>query len=267
MSKIALIQMVSSSNVASNLIKMETLMIKAHESGAQLVVLPENFALMGKDQTDKLMTAEVEGVGPIQEKINQLAKRLKLWIVAGTIPIKTKGKRIRASSIVFDDKGVQVARYDKIHLFDARVSELEAHKESDTFEPGSELVVVDTPVGRIGLSVCYDLRFAALYQKLVLKGAQLVTVPSAFTATTGLAHWEILLRARAIENLCYVLAPNQGGQHDNSRLTYGHSMIVEPWGQIMSELPTGEGVLIGDIDLQRQTHLRAQFPCLKHHVL
>lgn len=267
MARIALLQMVSLSQVALNLQHVETLMIKAREAGAQLVVLPENFALMGIHETDKIEIAEVEGHGPIQDKISQLAKRLGLWVVAGTLPLKGQGVRVRASSLVYDDKGVQVARYDKIHLFDVRVSAKEAHEESATIEPGQELVVVDTPVGRIGLSVCYDLRFPELYQKLTSKGAQLFTIPSAFTATTGIAHWEVLLRARAIENLCYVLAPNQGGRHENLRHTFGHSMIVEPWGKILSQAVLGEGIVVADIDLQRQADLRAQFPVLEHHVL
>lgn len=267
MARVALVQMVSLSDVALNLKHVENLLIQAREAGAQLAVLPENFALMGIRETDKIQIAELEGHGPIQDKISQLAKRLGLWVVAGTIPLKGQGSRVRASSLVYDEKGVQVARYDKIHLFDVRISEKEAHEESATIEPGAEVVVVDTPVGRLGLSVCYDLRFPELYQKLVSKGAQLFTVPSAFTATTGLAHWDVLLRARAIENLCYVLAPNQAGQHENLRHTYGHSMIVDPWGKVLSQLALGEGVVIADIDLQRQAQLREHFPCLDHHVL
>lgn len=267
MARIALIQMVSFANVEKNLQCVETLMLEARESGAQLVVLPENFALMGLQETDKVHIAEVDRQGPIQDKISELAKRFGLWVVAGTIPLKTEGSRVRAACMVYDDKGQRVGRYDKIHLFDVRVSEQEAHHESETIEPGNQLVVVDTPVGRIGLTVCYDLRFPELYQQLLAKGAQLFTVPSAFTAVTGLAHWEILLRSRAIENLCYVLAPNQGGHHENNRQTYGHSMVVEPWGKIVAQGDIGAGIVLADIDLNRLDHLRKQFPCVDHHVL
>lgn len=267
MAKVVLIQMISSAKVGENLRQVEHVMIQAKEEEAQLVVLPENFAFMGINETDKLKIAEPYGEGPIQKKLSQLAKDLGLWVVAGTIPIKSLGSKVRSSSIVYDDKGLSVARYDKIHLFDVRVSEHEAHQESLTVERGSELVVVDTPVGKIGLTVCYDLRFPELYQQLSARGAQLFTVPSAFTAVTGLAHWEILLRARAIENLCYVLAPNQGGQHENGRQTYGHSMVVEPWGKIIVQKEVGPGLLSADIDLQRLQQLRRHFPCVDHHVL
>lgn len=267
MGRVALIQMVSSAKVAENLAYVEQLMIMAKEKETSLVVLPENFAFMGLNDTDKFQIAESYGQGAIQEKISQLAKNLGLWVVAGTIPLKGTGSKVRASSIVYDDKGLKVARYDKIHLFDVRVSEQEAHQESSSIERGNELVVIDTPVGKIGLTVCYDLRFPELFQQLMAKGAQLFTVPSAFTALTGLAHWEILLRARAIENLCYVLAPNQGGQHENSRQTYGHSMVVEPWGKIVVQKEVGTGLVTADIDLQRLQQLRRHFPCVDHHVL
>ncbi|KTD57914.1 carbon-nitrogen hydrolase family protein [Legionella shakespearei] len=267
MTRVALVQMVSSANVAENLRQVEHFLLQAHEDQAKLVVLPENFAFMGLNETDKLKIAEDYGHGPIQDKISQLAKQLGIWIVAGTIPLKSGGTKARASSIVFDAQGMKVARYDKIHLFDVRVSEQESHQESLTIERGHELVVVDTPVGKIGLTVCYDLRFPELYQHLQSSGAQLFTVPSAFTAVTGLAHWETLLRARAIENLSYVLAPNQGGYHENGRNTHGHSMVVEPWGKVLAQKDTGAGVVIADIDLQRLQQLRRHFPCVDHHVL
>lgn len=190
-----------------------------------------------------------------------------MWVIAGTLPLKGLQDRVKTSCLVFDDEGRCAARYDKIHLFDVRVSEQEAHQESATIERGDEVVVVDTPVGRVGLTVCYDLRFPELYRQLVLRGAELFTVPSAFTAVTGVAHWEVLLRARAIENLCYVIAPNQGGLHENGRQTYGHSMIVEPWGKVVAQQENGVGMLTADIDLQRLQQLRRQFPCNDHHVL
>nr|UQM69618.1 nitrilase [Legionella moravica] len=267
MNRVALVQMVSSSRVDENLRHVEQFMLQARSEGAELIVLPENFAFMGLKETDKLAIAESYGEGPIQDKISQLAKKTGLWVVAGTIPVKGSGTKVRASSIVFDDQGKHVARYDKIHLFDVRVSEQEAHQESSTIERGHSVVVLDTPVGTIGLTVCYDLRFPELYQQLLLKGAQIFTVPSAFTAVTGLAHWEVLLRARAIEYLCYVLAPNQGGQHENGRQTYGHSMVIEPWGKILSQKQVGAGMITADIDLQRLEQLRRHFPCVDHHVL
>lgn len=267
MARVALVQMVSSAKVTENLHKVEQFLIQAREKEAELVVLPENFAFMGINETDKLQIAEAYSQGPIQQKISQLAKQLGIWVVAGTIPVKGTGSKVRASCIVYDDKGLSVARYDKIHLFDVRVSEQEAHQESSNTERGNDIVVVDTPVGKIGLTVCYDLRFPELFHQLLEKGAQLFTVPSAFTAVTGLAHWEVLLRARAIENLCYVLASNQGGHHESGRNTYGHSMVVDPWGKVLVQREEGAGLITADIDLQRLQHLRKHFPCVDHHVL
>ena len=267
MARAALVQMVSSAGVADNLHQVEQLMIQAREEQAELVLLPENFAFMGLHETDKLRIGEEYGVGPIQQKISQLAKKLGLWVIAGTIPLKSSGSKVRASCLVYDAQGKCAARYDKIHLFDVNVSSNEAYQESMSIERGHELALVDTPVGKIGLTVCYDLRFPELYQQLMLQGAQVFTVPSAFTAITGLAHWEVLLRARAIENLCYVLAANQGGRHENGRTTFGHSMIVDSWGKILSQKQTGAGVVTADIDLQNQREIRRKFPCIDHHVL
>ena len=229
--------------------------------------MPENFALMGRCETDKQKVSEHFGVGPIQENLANFAQKHQLWIVAGTIPLKTPGSRVRAASLVFDSQGQCVARYDKIHLFDVRVSEQESHRESVTIEPGNQLVLVNTPVGRLGLTVCYDLRFPELYRQLLLQGAEIFSVSSAFTATTGLAHWEVLLRARAIENVCYVLAPNQGGVHENGRQTHGHSMIVDPWGKVLGQAAKGEALVIAEIDLGHLHALRQQFPCNDHHIL
>lgn len=229
MPKIALAQMVSTSSVNDNIKQVETFFINAKEMQADLLILPENFAFMGFKETDKLELAEAYLEGEIQDKLAYFAKHYDLWLIAGTLPLKGRHNKVRAASLVFDNKGLVAARYDKIHLFDVRVSEKEVYEESTTVEPGNELVVVDTPVGRVGLSVCYDLRFPELFHQLMLKGAEILSIPSAFTALTGAAHWEVLLRARAIENLCYVAAPNQGGLHENGRQTYGHSMIIEPW--------------------------------------
>ncbi|MCW8471698.1 carbon-nitrogen hydrolase family protein [Fluoribacter gormanii] len=267
MARAALVQMVSSADVADNLQQVEKLMIHAREEQVELVVLPENFAFMGLHETDKLQIGEVYGDGPIQQKMSQLAKQLGLWIIAGTIPLKSSGSKVRASCLVYDAQGKCVARYDKIHLFDVNVSSNEAYQESMSIERGQELALVDTPAGKIGLTVCYDLRFPELYQQLMLQGAQIFTVPSAFTAITGLAHWEVLLRARAIENLCYVLAANQGGRHQNGRSTFGHSMIVDPWGKVLTQKEMGSGLVTADIDLQHQKEIRRKFPCIEHHVL
>jgi nitrilase len=267
MAKAAVIQMVSDSSSANNLKQVEGMIKQAALQGAQLVLLPENFAWMGGAEADKQAVAEVFGAGPIQECIAKMARKYHLWIVAGTLFLKTASHRVRAASLVFDETGHCVARYDKIHLFDVRVSSQEAHQESATIEPGNAIAVVDSPVGRLGLSVCYDVRFPELYRQMVLQGATLFAIPAAFTATTGLAHWEVLLRARAVENLCYVLAANQGGTHENGRQTYGHSMIVEPWGGVLGEVDQGEGMAVAEIDLQRLDALRKQFPCNEHHVL
>lgn len=267
MAQVALIQMVSSATIEDNLNQVERLLEDAVAQKASLVVLPENFAFMGLHESDKTRCAEVFGAGPIQDALSQWAKTFGLWIVAGTIPIKGQGVKVRASCLVYDDKGLCAARYDKIHLFDVRVSEHEAHQESLAIERGHEIVVVDTPVGTLGLAVCYDVRFPELFHKLVMKGAQLITVPSAFTAVTGLAHWEVLLRARAIENLCYILASNQGGLHENGRQTFGHSMVVDPWGKVLAQREQGAGLITAPIDLRQLEQLRRQFPCLEHHVL
>lgn len=267
MHRVAVLQMVSSPTISENLATLASFLSKAQQEAAELIVLPENFAFMGLKETDKLAIAEAYGHGLIQDTLKQFAKQYNLWIIAGSIFIKSEKHRVKASCIVYNNKGETVARYDKIHLFDVCVSQEESHQESLTIEPGNQLVVVDTPIGRIGLTVCYDLRFPELYRQLVLKGAELFTVPSAFTNVTGAAHWEALLRARAIENLCYVLASNQGGHHLNGRQTYGHSMIVEPWGKVIGEQQKGPGILFADIDLERLKQLRLQFPCNEHHVL
>ena len=266
MSRAAVIQMISTPVVKENLQSLNVLFLQAKEAGADLLVLPENFAFMGMADQDKINIAETYGEGEIQEKVSQLAEHYGLWVIAGTLPLKCSKKKVTASCLVFDEKGRTAARYDKIHLFDVRLSENEVYQESLTIEPGDAVVVVDTPVGCVGLSICYDLRFPELYRQLVLKGAEIFSIPSAFTAVTGLLHWETLLRARAIENLCYVLASNQGGLHGNGRHTYGHSVIIEPWGTILAEQPIDAGVVVADIDLKRLQTLRRQFPCNEHHL-
>lgn len=267
MARAAVVQMVSSSHVRNNLDQLDGYFVEAHNEDAKLIVLPENFAFMGRLEQDKLAIAENDGQGVIQDTVSQLAKRYGMWVIAGTIPFKTTGTRVKAGCIVYDDKGKRCVRYDKIHLFDVRVSSTERHLESETVERGDVVVTVDTPVGRVGLSVCYDIRFPELYQLLLKKGAEIFSVPAAFTAVTGQAHWNVLLRARAVENLCYVLAANQGGQHENGRHTFGHSMIIDPWGKVDCELEQGSGVVTADINLQGMKQLRTQFPCNEHHVL
>lgn len=262
----AIIEMVSSAQVIINQITVSKLVQQAADEEISLVVLPENFVQMGKFETDKFSIAEQLGIGEIQDFISQLAKRFGIWIIAGTIPIKTQGYRLRASCLVYDNYGDRVARYDKIHLFDACLKDNESYHESESFEPGEQIVAVDTPIGRVGLSVCYDLRFPELYQRLRQQGCQIFTVPSAFTEITGKAHWEVLLRARAIENLCYVLAPNQGGLHDNGRITYGHSSIIDPWGEILAQV-NNEPLIKANIDLRKLDLMRERLPCHAHHVL
>lgn len=267
MDKVAVIQMISSDSVEKNLSVVQELVTAASHAGAKLIVLPENFAFMGQEQ-QKLTIAEHYQQGPIQDFLANLAMKCQCWIVAGTLPLLCKHpEKVTASSLVFDSQGQVVARYDKIHLFDVRVSVQEAHHESRMTQPGKNIVAVDTPVGRIGLSVCYDVRFPELYRELVKQGADILVVPAAFTAVTGAAHWEILLRARAIENLSYVLAAAQGGLHANGRTTFGHSMIIDHWGTVLASRDNGVGVVTAAIDLEKMMHLRQQFPALQHRVL
>jgi nitrilase len=269
MSSIAAIQMTSGPDVAANLEQARPLLEEAAGRGAQLAVLPENFSFLGSRDTDKREVAETEGSGPVQDFLSATASRLKMWIVAGTTPIKTGGGdgRVAAASLVYDAAGNRVARYDKIHLFDVDIpGKAEKYRESANVAPGSRTVVVDTPVGKVGLSVCYDVRFPELFRRLSAAGAQILTVPSAFTAPTGRAHWETLMCARAIENLCYLIAPAQSGFHPNGRETYGDSLIVDYWGRIVQRLPRGRGCIVAPVDLQRQAETRQNFPALQHRV-
>jgi nitrilase len=258
--------MASGPNVGANLLEAERLIGMAVDKGAGLVVLPENFAIMGKEESDKVTVREPDQGGPIQDFLSLQAKRQGIWLVGGTVPLAAHdANKIRAACLLYDDQGRRVARYDKIHLFDVVVVESdESYTESQTIESGDQAVVVDTPFGRLGLAVCYDLRFPELFRTMVDQGVDIIALPSAFTGITGKAHWEVLVRARAIENLCYVLAAGQGGYHVNGRETYGHSMIVDPWGQIMNELANGSGLVCADIDLQRLKNIRRTFPVLEH---
>lgn len=266
MNKCAAIQMASSPNVRSNLLEAEKLIAEAAKAGAKLAVLPENFALMGEHELDKVKISEADGSGPIQDFLADVARKFGVWLVGGTIPIRSEHEnKVRASSLVYDHDGQRVARYDKIHLFDVSVPDTdEEYRESDSIDAGSKPVVVDSPFGKLGLSVCYDLRFPELYRNMAAQGAEILIVPSAFTAQTGAAHWEVLLRARAVENLSYVIAPNQGGFHINGRKTFGHSMIIDPWGVVLDCHKSGSGVVIADIDRERLAKVRAAFPALQH---
>lgn len=265
---LAVIQMVSQTDIQTNLVAARRLLEQAAEAGARLAVLPENFAAMGRSDLVALGRAEAEGAGPILPWLKQAARDLSLWIVAGTIPLPPDDQplaKVRACSLLVDDHGQRVARYDKLHLFDADVSDARGrYRESDDYAAGERLVVVDTPVGRLGMSVCYDLRFAELYTALRLAGAELISAPSAFTAVTGQAHWEMLVRTRAIETQCYMLAAAQGGEHPNGRMTHGHSSIVDFWGQVLAEQATGEAVLVVDRDTAAQTAMRQRMPVVMH---
>jgi deaminated glutathione amidase len=267
--KVATIQMNSGPDVTLNLGIAGALLSEAAAAGAVLAVLPENFAMMGAKEAARLAVAEAPGAGPIQDAMAELAQKLSMWIVAGTMPIRGRGTdKVAPASIVFDAHGKQVARYDKIHLFDVDIPEKrEIYRESATFEAGKEPILVETPAGLLGLSVCYDMRFPELYRHLSARGAQLLSMPAAFTVPTGLAHWEVLLRARAVENLCYVLAAAQWGKHANGRQTYGDAMIVDYWGRVLDRRPSGDGVVVAEIDTASQADVRAGFPALKHRVL
>ncbi len=269
MSQVAAIQMASGPNISANLLEASRLISRAAAAGAGLVVLPENFALMGMSEFDKVRIREPDGSGPIQEFLAYQATRNGVWLVGGTIPlIATHSQKVRAACLVFDPTGTRVARYDKIHMFDVRVTESgENYTESDTIEAGDTPLVLDTPFGKLGLAVCYDLRFPELFRQLLEKGAEVLVIPSAFTAITGKAHWEILVRARAIENLCYVVAAAQGGYHLGGRETHGDSMIVGPWGVILDRLPRGSGFISTEIDHNSLESMRRNFPATQHRRL
>lgn len=269
MTRVAAIQMNSGADVAANLAKADRLLGDAAADGCTLAVLPENFALMPLRGRDKATHAEEEGSGPIQDFLADAARRYTIWIVGGSIPLKSpETARVFGASPVFDSEGSLCATYRKIHLFDVDLADSEeSYRESYSMYPGDETVVVATPGGSLGLTICYDLRFPELYRQLVDKGASLFSMPAAFTAVTGEAHWHTLLRARAIENLAYVIAAGQYGDHPDRRSTYGHSMIVDPWGQILAELPAGDGHVAADIDTARLEKLRAEFPVLSNRRL
>lgn len=266
MHKVAAIQMCSSMSVDENLKSAGKLISEAAEKGAKLIVLPEMFPFVGPAENRNLIQ-EAEGHGKIQDFLSEQSRKNKVWIVGGTIPIQSQNK-IRAACLVYDEKGLLVARYDKIHLFDVVLSPNESYKESDTIEPGEKSVVIETPFGKLGLAVCYDIRFPALFMDLFKKGAEIIAIPAAFTEKTGEAHWKLLARARAVENFCYVIGACQAGTHESGRKTYGHSVIVHPWGNVLAErAQPSAGIIYGDIDLESLRHIRKSIPIAEHRKL
>lgn len=268
--RVAAIQMVSNDEVAVNLAAAGRLVAAAADAGAALAVLPENFAYLGRREGDKTAIAEDDGNGRIQDFLAETAARHRLWLVGGTIPLCVPGDPDRSYGAcpVYDAEGRRAARFDKIHLFDVAVPDTsEQYRESASTAPGSEPVTIDTPLGRLGLSVCYDLRFPELYRTYAAGGAELLAVPSAFTAATGRAHWEVLVRARAIENLCTMIAPNQGGRHPGGRETWGDSLVVDHWGRVLDRVASGPGIAVGAVDRDALRRTRERFPVLEHRRL
>lgn len=262
--KIAALQMVSTADLARNLDVADGLIDEAARSGARLVALPEYFCLLGHHDGDKLAIAEHDGDGPIQQRLSAAARRAGVWVVGGTLPMRAGDRgRVRNSCCVYGPDGRRAARYDKIHLF-AFDNGREHYDEGRVLEAGDTPVAFDADGWRIGLSVCYDLRFPELYRALARPPCDLLCVPSAFTHTTGSAHWELLLRARAVENQCYVIAPAQGGVHDNGRRTFGHSLVVDPWGEVLACRDEGAGVVLAEIERERIDAVRRQLPALAH---
>ncbi len=266
--KVAAVQMTSGPDVKANLEQALPLLEDAAARGAGLAILPENFAFMGLRDVDKRGVAESDGRGPIQDFLANAALKLHMTIIGGTVPLRGgEDGRVAAASLVYGPDGKRSGRYDKIHLFDVDIpGRQESYRESAHVAPGSSAACVDTPTGKVGLSVCYDMRFPELYRSLSASGAQILSIPSAFTGPTGRAHWETLLRARAIENLCYVIAPAQSGFHPSGRETYGDSMIIDYWGRVLQRLPRGRGTVVADVDLDAQAEVRKNFPALQHRV-
>jgi nitrilase len=263
--RVAAVQTVSGGDVDANLAQAEPLIGRAAAEGARLVVLPEYFGIFGATATDKLAVREADGDGVQQAFLARLAQAHAIWLVGGTVPLASADPaRVRSACLVYGPDGRRAARYDKIHLFAFARGE-ERYDEGRTIEPGTDVVTVELPCGRVGLSVCYDLRFPELYR--AMGTLALILVPAAFTATTGAAHWHLLLRARAVENQCYVLAAAQGGVHPGGRRTYGHSMLIDPWGSIVTEHDHGPGIIVGDVDPTRLANVREELPAFAHRVL
>lgn len=263
--KVAAIQMASGPNVTGNLAEARRLVANAAASGAKLVVLPEFFAIMGMNERDKVAVRETPGEGAIQQFLSETARQHKIWLVGGSIPLAASAdNKVLNSCLVYDETGALAGRYDKIHLFNLELGN-ESYDEAATIEAGRDVVVIDSPFGRIGLAVCYDLRFPEMFRAMA--DVDIIVLPSAFTATTGKVHWEPLVRARAIENLSYVIAAAQGGYHVNGRETHGHSMVVDPWGRVLDELPRGSGVVVAELNPSYQASLRKSLPALSHRVI
>ncbi len=268
--RVALIQMVSSRSVDQNLARLAP-MIKTAAADATAIFLPENFAALAHSDPRVIGEAESSNQGPIRQFLAEMSRELGCWIFAGTIPVAVQAggaavsaPRVRAASLVYNDIGQEIDRYDKIHMFDVDVDDNHgSYRESDVFEPGTDIVLVDSPLGKVGLSVCYDIRFPELYRRMFLAGADIFAIPSAFTTTTGKAHFRMLMQARAVENSCFTIAACQGGDHESGRRTYGHSMICDPWGEVLGELETGEGILTVALDQTLQQRIRQEMPFRK----
>lgn len=265
--RVAAIQMTSGPDVQKNLDKAKELISMAADQGAKLIVLPEMFAVMGVDQVDKIKTRETFGHGPIQQFLSESAAKHHVWLVGGTLPIvvEDSNEKVNATCLLFNDAGKVVARYDKIHLFDVTMSATrESYHESKTTKPGHQIIVTPTPFGKLGLAVCYDIRFPELFRSMHDQGVEIIALPAAFTFTTGSAHWDILTRARAVENQVFFIAAAQTGIHENGRKTFGHSMIIDPWGRVKACLPDTQGVVVSDIDFDYLKKIRSEFPVLSH---
>jgi deaminated glutathione amidase len=267
MTRVAAVQMVSGTNVEENLAQAERLIAAAAGAGARRVALPENFSIMGRQDNERLAAAEIDGGGPTQQFLADQARHQRIWLVGGTIPLRTDAGKVTTSCLVYNDRGERVARYDKMHLFDVQLGNGEHYRESNVVMAGDQVTTLATPFGNIGLAICYDLRFPELFRRLLDAGAEIYVIPSAFTAHTGRAHWETLVRARAIENLAYVIAPGQGGRHPNGRETHGDSMVVGPWGEILNRRATGAGVVLAECDLAQLNTVRNQLPSIQHRKL
>ena len=266
MAKVASIQLSSGPNIQANLLEVGKYLEQISKTNSKLVVLPENFAMMPESDSEFLTNSETEGSGPIQDFISEKARIYKLWVIAGTIPIRTDNpKKVTSTTFVYNDMGEVVTRYDKVHLFDVELPNSdESYNESEVFQNGNDLKVVKTPAGVIGLAICYDLRFPELFRLQKSHNVEILVIPSAFTEQTGKVHWETLVKARAIENLCYVVTSCQDGYHISGRQTHGNSMIVNPWGQIMSRLSSGSGFIESEIDIKKLNSIREKFPVLEH---
>lgn len=264
--KAAAIQMTSGRDVARNLEQADVLVGRAAAEGAELVVLPENFSFLGAEDAERLAAAERPGEGAAQTFLAEAAKAHGIWLVGGTVPIRDRNERAVSRSMLYGPEGRCVAHYDKIHLFDVAIPERESesYRESATTEPGTSVVAVETPLGRIGMSVCYDLRFPALFHRLGVLGMDILVLPAAFTVPTGEAHWLPLLTARAVESLVYVVAAGQWGEHAGGRRTYGHSLVIGPWGRVLAELGEGPGVVCAELDMIELQRIRSKFPSLQH---